>query len=464
MSDRILLVEDDRELRGFLVEILEGAAYEVTAFGEATSALQALQTGRCEPSLVVTDLRMPGMQGEELLERLKRLRAELNVVVITAFGSIDSAIALVKAGAYDYLTKPFGSDELLLTVERALEDSRLRRQLAEATRTTLVALPGLVAVSKPMLQLREFIGRVARSTFPVLITGESGTGKELVARATHHASGRRAFVAVNCATLPENLLESELFGHEKGSFTGADRDKPGLFEEADGGTLFLDEIGELPLSLQPKLLRALEEGEIRRVGSTRPRTLDVRVIVATNRDLEKEVAEQRFREDLFWRLNVVALHVPPLRERAEDIPLLVEHFLQLSAERGSEGASPKSPGAGRHAVTPDAMRVLLGYPWPGNVRELRNALERAVALSQGPEIRVDDLPPRIREAERTTMRVAGAAEKLLSLRALEREYILEVMRQAGGNKTRAAEILGMDRKTLYRKLHEFELEIDDPES
>ncbi len=458
MAELILLVEDDRELRGFLSEILEVGGYEVAPFGDAWEALGAVEAEKCFPSLVVTDLRMPGMQGEELLAHLHQLRPELNVIVITAFGSIDSAISLVKSGAYDYLTKPFGSDELLLAVERALEDSHLRRQLAEATRGAQVMLPGFVTASKPMIQLREFIGRVARSAFPVLITGESGTGKELVARALHDTSGRAAFVAVNCATLPENLLESELFGHEKGAFTGADREKPGLFEEADGGTLFLDEVGELPLPLQPKLLRALEEGEIRRVGSTRARRMDVRVIVATNRDLEKEVAEQRFREDLFWRLNVVALHVPPLRERVEDIPLLVEHFLNLSSERTAPKADPLQTVSLRHTVGGETLRLLQSYPWPGNVRELRNALERAIALSPDSEISIGDLPPRIRDGARSAALVAGAVERHLSLRELEREYIMEVLRQAGGNKTRAADILGMDRKTLYRKLNEFGLD------
>jgi DNA-binding NtrC family response regulator len=462
MNETILLVEDDRELRGFLVEILEDSGYNVAAFGEVPGALGALQAGHCDPSLVITDLRMPGLQGEDLLSRLQETRPELNVIVITAFGSIDSAIAMVKAGAYDYMTKPFGSDELLLVVERALEDSRLRRLLADVNRSNLASLPGLVAVSKPMLQLRDFIQRTARSSFPVMITGESGTGKELVARALHRSSGRGSFVAVNCATLPENLLESELFGHEKGSFTGADRDKPGLFEEADAGTLFLDEIGELPLTLQPKLLRALEEGEIRRIGSTRPRALDVRVIVATNRDLEEEVREHRFREDLFWRLNVVALHVPPLRDRPEDIPLLVEHFLQQSVVRDTPSASSRAGGPVRHSVTSDCLRLLKSYPWPGNVRELRNALERAIALSTGSQIGVADLPPRIREADPSAVSVAGAAERRLSLRDLEKEYVKEVLRQAGGNKTRAAEILGMDRKTLYRKLHEFSLDEEGP--
>ena len=460
MADTILLVEDDRDLRGFLSEILEAGGYEVAAFGEASSALAAVESGSCAPSLVISDLRMPGMQGEELLVRLHMIRPELNIIVITAFGSIDSAIALVKAGAYDYLTKPFGSDELLLAVERGLEDSSTRRKLAEATRGEPGALPGFVAGSPAMRQLREILGRVAHSSFPVLITGESGSGKEIVARALHQQSGRGTFVAVNCANLPENLMESELFGHEKGSFTGADREKPGLFEEAHGGTLFLDEIGELPLSLQPKLLRALEDGEIRRVGSTRSRSLDVRVIVATNRNLEEEIRGQRFREDLYWRLNVVSLHVPPLRERVEDVPVLVEHFLQTSADRASGGLSGQGKGAGgrRRSISPEALRILQAYPWPGNVRELRNALERALALSQSPEITPEDLPPRMMEAGRSAAVVSGAKERQYSLRELERVYILEVLRQNEGNKTRAAEILGMDRKTLYRKLHEYSLE------
>jgi len=460
MAETILLVEDDRDLRGFLSEILEGAGYAVEAFGEASSALSAVEAGKCRPSLVITDLRMPGMQGEEFLVRLHLIRPELNVIVITAFGSIDSAISLVKAGAYDYLTKPFGSDDLLLAVEGGLEDSSTRRKLAEATRGEAGPIPGFVAGSAAMRQLRGVMGRVAHSAFPILITGESGSGKEIVARAVHHASGRGTFVAVNCANLPENLLESELFGHEKGAFTGADRDKPGLFEEAHGGTLFLDEIGELPLPLQPKLLRALEEGEIRRVGSTRPRSLDVRVIVATNRKLEEEVGAHRFREDLFWRLNVVALHVPPLRERLEDIPVLVEHFLQLAADRAPGAVSHQGRGSGgsRRSVSSEALGILQAYPWPGNVRELRNALERALALSEGSEITPEDLPPRILEVGRPAAVVSGARERQYSLKELERVYILEVLRQNEGNKTRAAEILGMDRKTLYRKLHEYSLE------
>lgn len=464
MAELIVLVEDDRELRGFLGEILEAEGYRVAAFGDGWRALQALESSAADADLVITDLRMPGISGEELLDQVRRLRPEINLIVITAFGSIDSAIALVKAGAYDYLTKPFGSDELLLSVERALEASRLRRQLAEARRGALVNFPGLVAVSRPMVQLKEIIGRIAISPFPVLITGETGTGKELVARAIHHASGRRAFVAVNCAALPENLLESELFGHERGAFTGADRDKPGLFEEAHGGTLFLDEVGELPRSLQPKLLRALEEGEIRRVGALRPRRVDVRLVAATNRDLEVEVEGGKFREDLYWRLNVVALHVPPLRERVEDIPVLAQHFLEAAVGREDLPGVAGKGGGGRIGLSAEALALLKLYPWPGNVRELRNALESAVALTGKAWIEAADLPPRIRSAPTAASMLAGAVEHRLSLRELEREYILEVLRQVTGNKSRAAEILGMDRKTLYRKLSEYRLESEESEA
>ena len=435
-GERVLLVEDDRELRLFLEEILGEAGYRVTACPSADRALGHL-AGEGDPDVVVTDLILPGMRGHDLLREVRRIRPELHVVVITAFGAIDSAIELVKAGAFDYLTKPFGTDEFLLTLDRALEDSRPRRERARATRAVVDAPPGFIGGSRAMQELFRLIQRAAPSTFPALITGESGTGKELVARALHAGSRRDPFVVVNCAALPEHLLESELFGHEKGAFSGADRENPGLFQAADGGTLFLDEVGELPTPLQPKLLRALENGEVRPVGSTRSRTVDVRVVTATNRNLEQEVEEGRFRADLFWRLNVVHLHVPALRERPADIPLLAEFFL------------------GQRAITPEAMAVLTAYPWPGNARELRNALERAATLSATEVIGVEDLPPRVRETGRAAALLGEASRRELSLRELERAYILQVLQQVGGNKSRAAEILELDRKTLYRKLEEW---------
>ncbi len=442
MADRILLAEDDRDLRVLLVEELEAAGYEVAAFGTATAVARELEAGG-PADLVVTDLILPGMRGQELLRVVRAQRPEIAVVIITAFGSIDSAIELVKDGAYDYLTKPFSTDELLHTVARALQETRVRRETAALARAMPAPPPGFVGASKPMQELFRVIERAGRSASPVLITGESGTGKELVARGLHRVSGRRSFVAVNCSAFPENLLESELFGHEKGSFTSADRAKPGLFEEADRGTLFLDEVAELPMSLQPKLLRAIESGEVRRVGSTRPTKVDVRVLAATNRDLEAEVAAGRFREDLFWRLNVIHVHVPPLRERQADVPLLVEHFL------------------GERRIAADAMALLTAYPWPGNVRELRNAIERAVALAEVEEIRAADLPERIRTAGRLGAIATDASRRRLPLRELEREYILEILRQTGGNKSRAAELLGLDRKTLYRKLDEYRAEQPD---
>jgi DNA-binding NtrC family response regulator len=436
MPERILLAEDDRELREFLSEVLHDAGYDVTAFPSAEGALRSLASDN-PADLVVTDVIMPGKPGHDVLRETRTLRPELNVIVITAFGSIDSAIELVKQGAFDYLTKPFGTEEFLHAIERALNESRARRESAALLRTAPATPPGFIGVSRAMQDVFRLIDRAARSPHTVLITGESGTGKELVARALHQASGRGAFVAANCAAFPEALLESELFGHEKGAFTGADQARTGLFEAAHRGTLFLDEIAELPPALQPKLLRALEHGEIRRVGSTQTRSVDVRLIAATNRDLEQEVRDARFREDLFWRLNVLLIQLPPLRERVADIPLLVRHFL------------------GNRAIANDAIMLLAAYPWPGNVRELRNAIERAVTLSTTPEIRATDLPPRIQEAGRTATLVSDASRRQATLRDLEREYILEILRQVGGNKSRAAEILGLDRKTLYRKLDEY---------
>jgi two-component system, NtrC family, response regulator AtoC len=465
VSDQILVVEDDRELRELLMDVLRDAGYRSTGFGSAGAALQALAEG--SPSdLVITDLIMPGMQGQELLAEVRRRTPELNVLVMTGFGSIESAIELVKAGAFDYLTKPLSTDDLLLAVERALAESRGRREDAERARMAVLAIPrGFVGESPPMKALYHLISRAAASAHPVLITGESGTGKELVARALHAASGRDAFVTVNCGALPENLLESELFGHERGAFTGADRQKDGLFQVADQGTLFLDEIAELPLPLQPKLLRALEQSEIRRVGAVVAQTINVRLLAASNRNLEQEVEVGRFRDDLFWRLNVLQVHVPPLRERAADIPALASHFLARAADEGKiplrlpggQGSAP-GPRPVPSAISTDAMAALAVYPWPGNVRELRNAIYRAATLASGDEVQVADLPARICQGGEVASQISAASRRQLTLRELERLYVLEVVRQTAGNKSRAAEILGLDRKTLYRKLDEYRTE------
>jgi DNA-binding NtrC family response regulator len=443
VAERIVVVEDDRELRDFLAEALVEAGYEVSPFPGVELALRALGAGQ-PADLILTDLIMPGLRGHDLLREVRARWPELNVVVLTAFGSIDSAIELVKAGAYDYLTKPVAIDDLTSAVERALVESRGRRERArEARAATVMPPPGFVATSAQMQEVLQLVARVAPSPHPVLITGESGTGKELVARALHAASGRGAFVAINCGAMPDTLLESELFGHERGAFTGADRDRRGLFEAAHGGTLFLDELAELPPALQPKLLRALESGEVRRVGATTARTFDVRIIAATNRDLDEEMRQGRFRDDLYWRLHVLHIDLPPLRERPADIIPIAEQALH---------AAGRDPAPRLAAETAD---LLVGYSWPGNARELRNAMLRAAALAVGDEIRPADLPPRIRDAAQTAALVARASHQQLPLAEVERAYILEVLRQAEGNKSRAAAILGVDRKTLYRKLSEY---------
>ncbi len=437
MPDRILIVEDDRELRELLEEVLRDAGYDVRTFGSAEAAWRALET-TAPPDLVLTDLMLPGLSGQDLLREVRARLPGVSVLIMTAFGTIASAIELTRAGAFDYLTKPLSTEHLLHAVASALATNRSRRK----TPAGRLALPGFVGNAACMLQLYDLIERAADSPHAVLITGESGTGKELVAHALHRLSGREAFVTVNCGALPEQLLESELFGHEKGAFTGADRTKEGLFQVADRGTLFLDEIAELPIALQPKLLRALEQSEVRRVGSTVARTVDVRVMAATNRDLEAEVTSGRFRDDLFWRLNVLTVDVPPLRERTGDIADLARSFLP-----------PAAPGADPgYDFSPEALALLTSYAWPGNVRELRNAVLRAAILAEPPEIRSEHLPARIRTGGETSALLAGAARQKLPLEELERLYILQILRQTGGNKSKAAEVLGLDRKTLYRKL------------
>jgi two-component system response regulator AtoC len=354
---------------------------------------------------------------------------------------------MVKAGAYQYLTKPFEAPDLLAAVGAALEATAPQREQARLRREMPQTPARIVGASRLMRELFELVDRAARSMSTILVTGESGTGKELVARALHEASERRGpFVPVNCAAIPAELIESELFGHTGGAFTGARQARPGLFEAANGGTLFLDEVGELPHPVQPKLLRALQDGAVRRVGADHEREVDVRIIVATNRDLEEDVRQGRFREDLYWRLNVIHIRVPPLRERAIDIPLLVDHFMTRTCE--AVGREPID-------LAPDTLAILTAYTWPGNIRELENAVERAVALARGARLTPDDLPERIRTAGEAAAIIARGQERQLTLRELEREYILETVRRMGSNKTRAAEMLGLDRKTLHRKLNEY---------
>ena len=450
MRERVLIVEDDAAMRDLLQEDLEQVGYATITAVDGREALAFIQRERDPIDLVITDVQMPGLKGDELLAALRQHRPEAPVIVITAFGSVGQAVEMMKKGAFQYLTKPFETSALLDLIAQALAQSAPQREQARLRRELPAAPPRLIGASRPMRQLIELIARAARSTSTVLIIGESGTGKELVARAIHDLSGRRgAFVAVNCAAIPAELIEAELFGHTGQAFTGAKQARTGLFEAAEGGTLFLDEIGDLPLAVQPKMLRVLQEGMVRRVGADRERAVNVRAVAATNRDLENEVREGRFREDLYWRLNVIALRVPPLRERPFDIPLLVEHFINKVAL--AAGSPPLD-------VTAEALAILTAYAWPGNVRELENAIERAAALAQGPRLTPEDLPERIRVGGRQAALISRSRASKLTLRELEREYILETLRETGGNKLRAAEQLGLDRKTLYRKLDEYRAE------
>jgi DNA-binding NtrC family response regulator len=445
----ILVVDDDVAMRELLRDVLTDRGHRVGLAQDGKEALK--QLGEGDYAAVLTDLRMAGMQGNELLSEIKRVYPDVNVVVMTAFGTVESAIEAMKLGAYDYLTKPVKTDEVVLTMEKALREAALRREVDSLRRTVHkeYSFHQILGKSKPMQEIFDLIRRVADSTTNVLITGESGTGKELAAKAIHYNSPRREgpFVPVNCAAIPEPLLESELFGHVKGAFTDAKIDKRGLFEEANGGTLFLDEISELPTLLQAKLLRAIQEHEIRRVGSTRAVPLDVRIIAATNLALAEEVKAKRFREDLYYRLNVIEIRMPPLRERREDIPLLVEAFLHKCAE------ASKKPLRG---VSEPALSLMMDYPWPGNVRELENVVERALTLARGEKIVPDDLPAMIRGSRGDRRILDEAAERTLPLHDVEKEYIKRILEKTGGNKYQAAQVLGIDRKTLYRKLAEIE--------
>jgi len=446
----ILVVEDDAANREYLIEALSDEGYRVEGASGGRAGLERIRQGGID--LVVTDIRMPDLDGLDMLREIRTLPFPPNVVTITAFGSIETAKKAIRLGADEYLTKPFEIEELIRTIDKPLkmrllsgEVERLKAELARPYR-----LGNIIGKSPAMQEVFDLIRRVSQSTVSVLITGESGTGKELVARAIHYASPRsdRPFVAVNCAAIPDTLLESELFGYKKGAFTDARTDRQGMFVEADGGTIFLDEIAELSPLLQAKLLRVIQEREVRPLGSNRPERVDVRIIAATNRDLESRLREGRFREDLFYRLNVIQVALPPLRERGQDIMLLAEHFLAASSGRAGKTV---------RGFTQAAAQAMLAYSWPGNVRELENVIERAVALTEGTEIDVADLPPQIRSRRHEDV-VEAALVRGMSLADLEREYIGRVLAAEGGNKTRAAQRLGLDRKTLYRKLEEWERE------
>jgi len=446
---KLMVVEDDALARRNLVHILErNEQYLVTAAASGVEALQLL--GNQNFDLVLTDLRMEKVDGMMVLTEIKGKNPETEVIMLTAFASVDSAIEAMKMGAFHYLAKPYKIDEVRAQVARALEKAELKKELKRLKRDLAArdGVSGIVGNHPKIRELIRLVAQVAPTDSSVLIQGETGTGKELFARALHHASRRAAkpFVAFNCAAFAEQLLVSELFGHEKGAFTGAGATKSGLFEAADGGTVFLDEIGDMPLDMQAKLLRVIQEKELTRVGATKPIPVDVRIVAATNLDLAVLVEQKRFRPDLFYRINVVRLQLPPLREHREDIPLLAHHFLYKHAKR--QGKSIKGISAG-------AMAALQSYDFAGNVRELENVIERAVTLKQDGRLEPGDLPREVRHAADAAYRLDREG-RMPTLEEKECEYIKLVLNHTGGNKTRAAEILGIDRVSLWRKIKKFE--------
>ncbi len=446
MDRRILIIDDDRSLCEVLETELRRREFEVTWVTSPHEAIALFE--RQDFGLAITDVNMAGMSGVELCNQLVGRREDMPVIVVTAFANMETAVAAIRAGAYDFVTKPFDMDDLALTIERALRHRALREEVKRLRKAVdgTQRFEEILGSSPPMLKMCELVTRVADTETTVLITGESGTGKELVAKALHAKSARRdgPFVAINCAAMPESLLESELFGHVKGAFTDARTSRPGLFIRASKGTLFLDEIGEMPGGMQAKLLRASQERTVRPVGGDQEHPFDTRILAATNRDLETEVEEKRFREDLFYRINVVRAHVPPLRARGGDILLLAQHFLERYATQSHRAVI---------GMTSAAADRLLSYPWPGNVRELQNCIERAVALSQFDQIGVDDLPEKIRDYKTVRINIeSNDPAELLPMDEVERRYILKVLEAVGGNKTLAAQVLGFDRRTLYRKL------------
>jgi len=450
MPERILIVDDDDALRESLEMVLASEGYDVIAARDGASALTAIDAGPVD--IVLTDIRMPGIDGLELLPQIARRIPGVAVILMSAFGSGDLAVEAMRRGAYDYLAKPFQPSEVLLTLRKAREREHLRRsnQLLERDVHRAYGERPLVAASPSMIEVLELLERAAAFKTTVLITGESGTGKEVLARAIHSQSPRRdqAFVAVNCGAIPEALLESELFGHAKGAFTGADRSRRGLFATADHGSLFLDEIGELSRELQVKLLRVLQEEEVRPVGESKSHSIDVRVIAATARDLDADVRDGRFREDLLYRLNVVHLHAPPLRDRREDIPLMVDHFMAQFRQ---------TLGKPVRMISDDALERLSAYAWPGNVRELENVIERAIIVADGDRISLRELPPNIIHSHATATRGSHDFSLKRARREAEVEIIERALQATGGNRTHAAKLLEISHRALLYKLKEYEI-------
>jgi DNA-binding NtrC family response regulator len=454
---RLLVVDDEATQREMLSGILQRAGYRVETAASGSVALEALERGAFD--LLLTDQKMPGMDGLALLERAQSRQPELPVVLMTAFGSVSEAVAAMKHGAADYLTKPFEREELLLVLEKALKQRRLEEEVA-ALRGALqerYRLDSIIGASPAMREVFSLIERIAATDVPVLIRGESGTGKEMAARAIHARSRRASgpFVALNCAAVPETLLESEFFGHERGAFTGAVRAHAGRFEQASGGTLFLDEIGAMRTDLQAKLLRAIQEKEIQRLGSTTTTSVDARILAATGENLEEAIRQKTFREDLYYRLNVVPLRLPPLRERADDIPLLASHFLKEAAARFERGAL---------SISPEAMDRLQIHPWLGNVRELEHCIERMVLLAEGTRLTLADLPPDLRKGPEASNGGGGAFELPpagVRLPELERHLIVQALRRTRGSLAPAARLLGISYKTLQYRIRKFGLERED---
>jgi len=444
LKAKILIIDDDTSLRRILEYNLREEGYEVQAASSGEEGLYLI--GQSRPDLVITDMKMSGMDGLMVLKSIKERSPEALVIIITAFGTIDVAVEAMKAGAYDYITKPFNRDELKLTVGKALqfgglaeENKRLKSELSDRADFRTI-----VGSSKEMEKVFGVIRKVADTEATVLITGESGTGKELVARSLHANSSRRdaPFVAINCAAIPRDLLESELFGHVKGAFTGAVRDKTGKFQLAEGGTLFLDEVGELPPGLQPKLLRALQEKEVEPVGGTKIQKLDVRIVSATNLNVDKAIADGTFREDLYYRLSVIPLHLPPLRERRKDIPLLIRYFC---SKHGSEKVTFDN----------DALHTLVMYPWPGNVRELENTVERLLIMRNSDTISIDELPDKLLESDASGRAFLKLPDEGYSLEQLEQEVVVEALERNSWNQTAAARFLRIPRHTLIYRIEKY---------
>ncbi|HLK40978.1 MAG TPA: sigma-54 dependent transcriptional regulator [Polyangiaceae bacterium] len=449
---RILVVDDEENIRLVLRTLLKKHGYEVEVADSGETALGALES--FDPDVILTDVRMPRMGGLDLLATLKAKQHPATVIVMSAYGNVDLAIDAMKAGAYDYVGKPFKPDEIVLALRKAEERETLRREnraLKEQIHKES-QFESILAKSREMLEIFRTVSKIADFKTTVLVTGESGTGKELVARAIHTSSGRKAapFVAINCGAIPENLLESELFGHKKGAFTDATADRRGLFEEAHAGTLFLDEIGELPLNLQVKLLRVLQEESIRRLGDSKDVRVDVRIIAATHRDLAADVKAGRFREDLFYRINVLPIHIPPLRNRREDIGLLLDHFITRNNTR---------LGTAIRGVSTDARKLLLEYAWPGNVRELENTIERAMVLAEADVLQTTDLPDRVRDALDPVQVHLASGEMSIkkTTAAIEQILIRRALQKTKGNRTRAADLLEISHRALLYKIKDYKI-------